>query len=143
MKRLFVALSTLALLLVAAPASATNQAGGSCEPLNPPETWLELLTDSIGSQNWQGPLCLKACKAQLAGCKKVSTAIRKCKVAAAKAFWKADTPKCQLNGGEKKTCTDNFKTGLSAELDQFKSELLARKFSCQSRYEACKAACAP
>jgi hypothetical protein len=143
MKRLAITLSTLTLLLVAAPVSAMTKAEGSCKPDNFPEHWLLQFTAQTISEDWHGPLCLKSCKAHLAGCKKVSASVRKCKHAASKAIWKASIPTCQLHGFGKKACVSTAKVELGAELGMWKDEFLESRFFCEAARDSCKAACAP
>ena len=144
MKRLFVALSTLALLLVAVPASAvpTVQANVICNPATRPEIPIETLTTDINTNVWRGSLCLKACKSEFAACKKASATLRKCKNAESKAASKTSALRCQLFGNPKKTCTDAAKSQLKLELDLWKSKLTDNKVDCEAAYQTCKAACA-
>jgi hypothetical protein len=143
MKRLFSALSALTLLLAAAPASANHEATGLCEPSSDPQTFILELNSLINSGNHTGPLCLKACKLQLSGCKKVSTAARKCKDNAAKAEHKKESLLCRLGGGTKKACDDIAKPALKMERDLWKQEFRLNKANCESAHQTCKIFCTP
>ena len=142
MKRLFVALSTLALMLVAAPANAVHQPVNMCDPIaDPPQSFILQLTADITTNQFQGPLSHKMCKSELAACKKVSTSIRKCKDAATKAQWKTGSLRCQLIGVGKKQCTDTAKGGIKLQRDQWKADFVVDKANCDAAYQNCKNAC--
>jgi hypothetical protein len=142
MKRLVVALSTLTLLLVAAPASAQTEAETSCLPAGDPWGPLMSFTTMVGNLDYQGPLCLKACRAKFAGCKKVSAAMRKCWDAGNKSQWETFSLKCQLDGIEtKKTCKDAAKGALKSDREWVKQQLIQAKENCRLHSNACKNAC--
>jgi hypothetical protein len=144
MNRTLVILATLALLLAAAPASATDlESTASCDPDLEPFEQTAFFTSDVIDQNYEGSLCIKACKAHSGGCKKVSSTIRKCKQAMTKALQKSEALQCQLEGGDKKTCKDAAKATAKAVLGMWKTQFVTDKNTCAGALQLCQTACTP